>query len=346
MGSGITGQGLVGSLGLAPALAQRREEIEGLSRLGAAKANLAGAQELKKARGQRGLFETLGTVVGTVGGAVVGGPAGAAQGAKLGGGIGGALSGKTKQAGSSSLGDVISQGASAVSQFEELGKQTAKQEAKDVVIAERETAAETRRAAQETRNVAKESRQAAQETRAISKAESDKSQQAIENEFKRKNLLIKKAASESKKTGSKKITADQRKVATFSARMQQAEDVFDELEAQEFEPQSFLGGIAGKVLPGAGQTKERQQFEQAKRNFVNAVLRRESGAAISDQEFANADKQYFPQPKDSDEVLAQKKENRELVRKGFQVEAGSAFDELSAVLGAGSSIGRFTVTEL
>jgi len=37
-------------------------------------------------------------------------------------------------------------------------------------------------------------------------------------------------------------------------------------------------------------------FEQAKKNFVNAVLRLESGAVISPSEFTNADKQYFPQP--------------------------------------------------
>lgn len=38
-----------------------------------------------------------------------------------------------------------------------------------------------------------------------------------------------------------------------------------------------------------------QQYEQAKTNFVNAVLRRESGAKISDEEFDSAEKQYFVQ---------------------------------------------------
>lgn len=54
----------------------------------------------------------------------------------------------------------------------------------------------------------------------------------------------------------------------------------------------WLGG----KYPNWMKTDDRQVFEQSKRNFVNSVLRNESGAVISDTEFANADKQYFPQP--------------------------------------------------
>jgi hypothetical protein len=50
-----------------------------------------------------------------------------------------------------------------------------------------------------------------------------------------------------------------------------------------------------------------QKFDQAKRDFVNAVLRRESGAAISQSEFDNANKQYFPQPGDTPERIAEKR---------------------------------------
>lgn len=67
----------------------------------------------------------------------------------------------------------------------------------------------------------------------------------------------------------------------------------------------------GSNLPSFLQGAERQQFEQAKRNFVNSVLRNESGAVIADSEFKNADKQYFPQPGDTPAVLEQKRLNRE-----------------------------------
>ena len=52
-------------------------------------------------------------------------------------------------------------------------------------------------------------------------------------------------------------------------------------------------------------TSDRQKLEQAQRDFANAILRKESGAAISQSEFANTRQQYFPQPGDSEEVIAQ-----------------------------------------
>ncbi len=77
----------------------------------------------------------------------------------------------------------------------------------------------------------------------------------------------------------------------------------------------------GALLPSMLQGPERQQFEQAKRNYINSVLRRESGAVISPEEFKNADKQYFPQPGDSAEVLQQKANNRNTVINNFYSEA-------------------------
>jgi hypothetical protein len=72
-----------------------------------------------------------------------------------------------------------------------------------------------------------------------------------------------------------------------------------------------LQSYVGQSLPNFLKSSERQQYEQAKRNFVNAVLRPESGAVISEQEFKNADKQYFPQPGDGQAVIAQKATNRQ-----------------------------------
>lgn len=56
--------------------------------------------------------------------------------------------------------------------------------------------------------------------------------------------------------------------------------------------------------------KDYQQITQAQRDFINAVLRRESGAAISPQEFENAALQYFPQPGDDPETVKQKLANQ------------------------------------
>ena len=78
------------------------------------------------------------------------------------------------------------------------------------------------------------------------------------------------------------------------------------------------------VLPelAGGPSAKQQQTEQARRDFVNAVLRKESGAVISPTEFENATRQYFPQPGDSKEVIAQKRTNRETAIKALGIQAG------------------------
>ncbi len=74
-----------------------------------------------------------------------------------------------------------------------------------------------------------------------------------------------------------------------------------------------IGSYLGGLLPNFLKSSDRQQFEQAERNFINAVLRKESGAAISPSEFDSAATQYFPQPGDSQPVIDQKTANRERV---------------------------------
>ena len=68
------------------------------------------------------------------------------------------------------------------------------------------------------------------------------------------------------------------------------------------------------------------QFQQAKTNFVTAVLRKESGAAISAEEFANEDKKYFPQPGDNEKLIEQKRKARELAIQNLKNESGRAIE--------------------
>ena len=81
---------------------------------------------------------------------------------------------------------------------------------------------------------------------------------------------------------------------------------------------------ASQFTPNILKTENRQKFEQAERNYINAVLRRESGAVISPEEFTNARLQYFPQPGDSAGVLTQKKQNRETTTSNLFNEANVA----------------------
>ncbi|MBY4730737.1 hypothetical protein K6V90_09355 [Cupriavidus pauculus] len=85
----------------------------------------------------------------------------------------------------------------------------------------------------------------------------------------------------------------------------------------------LVGGVL-ETIGNAALSPQNQQLEQAQRDFVNATLRQESGAAISQSEFENAKRQYFPQPGDSAEVIAQKAANRKLAIEGFKRSAGKA----------------------
>ena len=78
------------------------------------------------------------------------------------------------------------------------------------------------------------------------------------------------------------------------------------------------------VLPGmlGGPSSEQQQVDAARKNFVTAVLRKESGAAISPTEFATEAQKYFPQPGDSKETIAQKANARNTAIKAMEIQAG------------------------
>lgn len=122
----------------------------------------------------------------------------------------------------------------------------------------------------------------------------------------------------------KPISLEQGKVATFADRMKEADKQIASLtEAQTNLVQKGVSGVpvAGNYLT----SPEFKKADQAQRNFINAVLRRESGAVISPEEFDNAKKQYFPQPGDTPEVIAQKAQNRNTVIQGFSREAGPSY---------------------
>jgi len=72
-------------------------------------------------------------------------------------------------------------------------------------------------------------------------------------------------------------------------------------------------------------SSERKAYEQAKRTFINSQLRRESGATIQDAEFLNAEKQYFPQPGDPPEQVAQKAETRRAAIEAMGREGGRSY---------------------
>lgn len=134
-----------------------------------------------------------------------------------------------------------------------------------------------------------------------------------------------------------KFNGDQGKAAGFTDRMLQSEGVLSGVA-----PATGIGPPVPGVqdqgnsvtqtglskIPGVGNfviSGDRQKYNQAKSDFINAQLRRESGAAIAQSEFDNADKQYFPVPGDKPEVIKQKAANRRAAVEAMGREGGGSY---------------------
>jgi len=169
-----------------------------------------------------------------------------------------------------------------------------------------------------------------------------------ELDLKRQELGLQNAkfAFEKEQAGSgAKLTEGQGNATGFGMRAKEANQIVTNLEnkgvAIPGKTATVVGGIAGmtpfvgekyseaakslfNVLPEAagGLSPEQQQNAQGRRNFISAVLRKESGASISPQEYSNEEKKYFAQLGDSPEVIKQKQDARNSAIKGLELQAG------------------------
>lgn len=126
--------------------------------------------------------------------------------------------------------------------------------------------------------------------------------------------------------------------ATFAKRVEDSNKQMENLISGGYDPTGFGPSLQDAnlpipfvdipLVPERFKTDNKKLMDQAQRNFINATLRRESGSAINEGEFANAKIQYFPQPGDSDKVLEQKKRNREVVLAGLKTEGAKALPRL------------------
>lgn len=148
----------------------------------------------------------------------------------------------------------------------------------------------------------------------------------------------------SKAGGGKPLTEGQSKALLFGTRMKEANEILEGLATKGVDRPSYLkraadavpnvmGGALLQTGANALQSDEQQQVEQAQRDFLNAVLRRESGAVIADSEFENGRKQYFPAIGDKPENIAQKKRNREVAMRGILEEVPDGESRVSKVRG-------------
>jgi len=127
----------------------------------------------------------------------------------------------------------------------------------------------------------------------------------------------------------KALTEGQSNATMFYGRMRNSLSILDETEKQGTQ----MGNALLNKVPLLGNyliSDEGQRYEQAKTNFLTALLRKESGAKIGEDEVALGDSQYFPQPGDSPAVIAQKNANRKSVTAMMRIVAATGADKLDA----------------
>ncbi len=123
-----------------------------------------------------------------------------------------------------------------------------------------------------------------------------------------------------------KVTAGERQTLAFYERATSSADTAAKLE--ESIAKMGLGGQARmKFAPNFLQSDEGQAYNQAQKEFTEARLRKESGAAIPPSEFENDAKTYFIQPGDSPKLIKQKQAARQRVIDGLKNSAGGAYAE-------------------
>ena len=129
------------------------------------------------------------------------------------------------------------------------------------------------------------------------------------------------------------FTETQTKDAGFGARMLRAEDSLDSV-MKRYDPTRALNayfpdqsGFSNLYTANLINSKEWQQYIQAARESMAALLRKDTGAAVTDQEFELYFPMYYPQPGDSEEVVAQKKAGRVEIARGLASSSGGAFEK-------------------
>ena len=110
--------------------------------------------------------------------------------------------------------------------------------------------------------------------------------------------------------GGKALTEGQSKDSVFFTRASGAVPKLDQYGDALTEITGKIGSATEKAGGNFIKSKEYQLAEQAGMEFLQAVLRKDTGAAITTAEQTEYGRVYLPQPGDSTELLAQKKASR------------------------------------
>jgi hypothetical protein len=127
----------------------------------------------------------------------------------------------------------------------------------------------------------------------------------------------------------------QAQTARYANRMQAAHDIANRLETSgevnpsaRFRARNVGVPFLAPNLGDAARGDSVRQYDQARQDFVMAILRDESGAAISESELQQALETYFPVPGDGERTVAQKRTLRERAVNDMRASSQGAYEAL------------------
>lgn len=122
------------------------------------------------------------------------------------------------------------------------------------------------------------------------------------------------------------VSGAERQTVSFFNRGKEGHEIATQLE-DEIGKMSLGGQMRLEHAPNWAQTSTNQSYRQAQREFTEARLRKESGAAIPPAEYANDAKTYFAQPGDTPQLIKQKQQARRTILNGLGNASGQAYEE-------------------
>lgn len=190
--------------------------------------------------------------------------------------------------------------------------------------------------ARDTARAAQEDRSADNARQAAMQAETMRHNRATEaNVQPRQSVADELAAYEAKKkidaqyTGARPSLGAERNTLNYFNRMLEAERNARKVEDQIGNRDTLVGELPG--VPGFLEnwlkSPAGQQYTQAQRMFTEARLRKESGAAIPENEFANDRRMNFRVSNDDPETMKQKRAARLATMRGIGNASGNALRE-------------------
>lgn len=138
------------------------------------------------------------------------------------------------------------------------------------------------------------------------------------------------------KLGNKEPIKDQYQAAGFAKRAKADHAIIAGLEKGGYDPSTpenafQRGDYTFGVFPEHFKDENTKSYQQAKLDFVTAVLRQESGAAIGKEEYEKEEQKYFPKDNDTPAIKAQKAAARERAIASLEAEGASAMGRISDI---------------